>query len=180
MQRKTLFAAGAVLIAAALFLVYMMGDTSAPQQTAGTMAGADDTWAKNIGFQMAESLESDNSVIRANALYQTMYFAQHRKDADLAPAVPALLAIYRSDADDQFRIAAAVAIRAIGDSGAMQQVRGALTSQTSPRVQAVSIALLHDFYGSETFENSPEEAQMAKTILAELHEASAPMSVASR
>lgn len=181
MQRRILFAAAAVLLAVVLVVFFRSGDVPGPENVAGTMVDADqDAWAKNIGFQLAESLQSENSVIRANALFQAMYIAQNRKDADLKPAVPALLDVYKEDDDDQFRIAAVVALHAIAESAAMQDVRRALTSQTSSRVQAVSIALLHDFYGSETFENSPAEAQMAREILAEIDAGTAPVAVAAR
>lgn len=181
MARKSIFAAGALFIAILLVVLFRANESPSPEETAATLAQDDKSaWAKNVGLQMADALTSDNSVIRANALYQTMYFAQHRKEADLVPAVPALLDIYKSDADDQYRIAAAVALHAIGDASAMQEMRSELRSQTSRRVQSVSIALLHEFYGSETFENSPTEAQMARDILAEMRSVPSPVTVAAR
>ena len=124
-------------------------------------------WSLFIGQQLAESLESPSADIRTKALEHITLFARSFGDeVDLTDAVPALLSVYREDADERCRLAAVVGLHAIADEGGLQQVRLGIASQPSKRVQRAAMAVLMDYYGPETFEGAEDMAAIAEAVRA--------------
>lgn len=119
-------------------------------------------WQLRVGEQLAHVLASPTADARAQGLAVVNRYAY--LDVDLSPAVPALVSIYRNDPNDQARIAAAVALQAIGDENGMQQLRAAVGAQTSPRVQRASFAALLTHYGPSTFADDPAAIATAKEL----------------
>jgi HEAT repeat protein len=158
------------MIAAAALLT-LMSVTDASSQVIRSTASAPEavlppTWTVTVGRQITQLLASPSPAVRQQALHLAMYLpARYGTQVDLKAAVPALLTVYRTDADEQNRIASAVALRAIGDERGMQQLRRRLGEAPSARVRYVTFALLRDFYGIRTFEGDRSAAEMAQALL---------------
>ena len=126
-----------------------------------------DVWTTFIGEQLSQSLTSPSAEIRIKALEHTIQFARaYGEELDLSQATPALVSIYNEDEDEQCRLAAAVALHAIGDDWGFQMLRLGIKSQPSPHVQHVTLAALMDHYGPETFEGATDLAEIAQSVKA--------------
>jgi hypothetical protein len=124
-------------------------------------------WVQNFGKQLRQSLTSDNTFIRQQALHHITYFATfYEEKIDFSDAVPTLVEMYREDDDANVRLHALVALYAIGDEKGMRQVRSSLYAQRwPPRLQLVTLSALVDYYGPETFEMDEEAAAMARNLI---------------
>lgn len=129
-------------------------------------AAAAKAWSQFIGEQLAESLVSPNDEIKAIAMQQITYFAQFATKLDLTGTVSPLLDVYKSDDDEQYRVASVAALHAVGDERGMQQLRLGVATQSSRRVQVAALAALFDFYGPVTFERDQAMADIARKLIA--------------
>lgn len=151
--------------------VVVMGLTAFPVRA--QEAGSDATeqpvpaWVRTFGEQLKTSLESENPLVKRQALQHITYFASfYGEDIDFTSAVPALVDLYRQDPDANVRLFALVALYAIGDENGMQQVRSSLhTQRWPPRLQFVTMAALVSHYGPQTFEMDEEAATMAQDLM---------------
>ena len=159
--------------AAALTLLILLAAGSAAQaqaqQRVSVLPGTEtsEVWDTFIGPQLSELLQSPIAEVRRKALGHIITMTHAFGDElDLRGAVPALVTVYREDADEQCRLAAVVGLHALGDEGGMQQVRQGVASEPSKRVQHTALALLMDHYGPETFEGDESMARVAASVQA--------------
>lgn len=123
-------------------------------------------WQSFIGQQLAQSLTSPSAEIRGQALQLIVPLAQaFGETVDLSPTVTPMVSIYAHDPDESNRVAALVALHALGDEGGMQHVRMGVAAQASPRVQHIALALLMDYYGPGTFAGAEDLAAIAESVL---------------
>lgn len=156
-----------IVPALALALAVAFGAPTAwAQQPEGTVQHVP-VWVQHLGDQLEAELTSPSVAVRQQALQHIAYFASFYGDKlDLTATVPMLLDLVANDANEQVQLLAVAGLRAIGDEGAMQQLRRLATvhEPMMPRVQLVIFAALADFYGTETFEGDAASAQLAKNL----------------
>lgn len=121
------------------------------------------TWSHNAGSQLAQLLSSSSPVVQEKGLELALRLSS-RPDLDLTAATEPLLEIYQTSGDASFRLAALAALVAIGDEEAMQAVRRNVGQQDSERVRVVTLGALVSYYGTETFSQDADVADMATDL----------------
>lgn len=154
------------VVSSLLALTFVFALTSQAQIREEPGAEAAKTWSQFIGKRLAASLVSPNPEIKAIAMQQITYFAQFAPALDLTETVSPLLKVYKSDDDEQYRVASVAALHAVGDERGMQQIRLGVAMQSSRRVQVAALAALFDFYGPVTFERDRAMAEIARKLIA--------------
>lgn len=97
--------------------------------------------------QLTELLEYDIANIRVQALQHIIYLStNHGDDYDFALAVPRIMEIYESQADEAYRVMALVALHAIGDPGSMEHLQERVETEPSKRVRWLTQMVLKDYY----------------------------------
>jgi len=164
MTQRTLLTLASILVGLAVLSVPLATHAQNPSSPSPEKVP---TWVKTFGKQLRAQLESDDPLIKRQALHHITYFASfYEEKIDFSDAVPALVDLYKNDDDANVRLYALVALHTIGDRKGMQQVRDALHEQRwPPRLQFVTLSALVDFYGADTFEMDREAATMAKNLI---------------
>ncbi|MDX1530872.1 MAG: HEAT repeat domain-containing protein [Rhodothermales bacterium] len=158
-------------LGAALIGLALLCTPVAEAQTASA-ARAPDTAAsfapdREVGNRLAEALASPAPEVRRSALDAALIYARYNTGRlDLTAMVPALLAIYGEDPDAQCRLAAVVALHAIGDEAGMAAARHRLREQTDRRVRVVTLSALADYHGLGALVGASDLAAVAEALLA--------------
>jgi hypothetical protein len=119
-----------------------------------------------VGSRLARDLRSPDAATREGALAETAFHAHFgARNVDLSPTLPAVLKIYKSDADEQMRIMAVSVLNAIGDQDAMSKLYIYAKHERSPRVQMVTLAALQNHLAPAAFEGDREMGAMAADLL---------------
>ncbi|PAP75599.1 HEAT repeat domain-containing protein [Rubrivirga marina] len=111
-----------------------------------------------VSAAVVEALESPSDRVRTDALHAvaTLGFVE---GADIRPAVPALLSVYRTDADERLRVMALRALEASGDEAAMAALRAEVEAEVEqrghPNVRRLLAAVLVDHYGTYALRHDP-------------------------
>ena len=144
-----------IVLSAAAYTARAQAPSALPQRP---------VWQRHAGEQLARVLTSNVPEIRSRGLVQVIRYAQFTPDLDVSATVPALLSIYRSDTRESARIAAVVALQAIGDEVGMQRLYAGLPAQAAPRVQFAALASLKAYYGTAVFEGDAGMAARADRL----------------
>ena len=101
---------------------------------------------QNLSIELTLGLDAPEVAIRQQSLQLVTFFATNYHDQiDLQRALPRLLRIYETDAEEGYRIMALTALHAIGDASTMAYLRERVRQETSPRVRLLTLAALADF-----------------------------------
>ncbi|HMB92354.1 MAG TPA: hypothetical protein VKP65_15990 [Rhodothermales bacterium] len=105
------------------------------------------SWWKKQRKEHTRLLKSSNEAYKGRALQNIVFFAlYYPEQVDFTRAIPRLLEIYRSDENEGYRIIALVAVHAIGNRKAMDQIRRHVSQERSERVRRHTLLALADFY----------------------------------
>lgn len=159
---------------APVYATYAAGLAAAGMGLALSRGRSSQRWAGEIGEQLAERIRSDEPAIRSAAIEQAYYVATSHRDVDLSSTVPALLDVYRADPAPRYRLASVATLHAIGNDAGMRGLSDHLPDQTDRYVQIISIAALRDHYGTDSYFDSDDVAQMSRAVLEGLNPPTKP------
>ncbi|GAB5518035.1 MAG: hypothetical protein RhofKO_02860 [Rhodothermales bacterium] len=108
-----------------------------------------DAWWDALSQQLAAPVQDEAMKVDEASLRNIIFFASHHGDkVTLDDTVLSLVEIYRSHADDRFRMLALVALHAIGDKNGMYRVYQSIKQEPSERVRRLSKAAVKDYYAA--------------------------------
>ena len=120
------------------------------QYAADSYSSRKASWWNLLGRQLASSVDKSYEEIGVRDLQNIIFFASnHGERVKLADAIPALLDIYRHHEDEQFRMMAVAALDAIGDRGAIQELKRLSEDEPSERVNKIVQAAINNHYKSK-------------------------------
>lgn len=118
--------------------------------------------APRVGAQLVRALESPSPTTRAEALHTiaTLAFA----GADLRPATPALLSVFKTDPDSRHRVLAIRSLEVTADEDVMAALRSEAGEQEDPAVQRLLFAVLVDHYGVDALRSDAGVATLVRSL----------------
>jgi hypothetical protein len=121
--------------------------------------------------KLVRMIKSPIDAQRDSALHHVGDLTRRAPEVDLSFVVPALVATYKNDPNEKYRLAAVATLHLIGDETGMEQVRERFIQEPSLVVQYVSVCILIDYYGPTAFGSDREAVSLARNVLARKHEA---------
>ena len=105
------------------------------------------SWWNLLGRQLTYSIDKPYDQVSDSELKDIIFFASNHKDkVKLQDALPSLLSVFKHNEDEQIRIMAVSAIHAIGNRGALIELKKAADLETSPRVQRIAYAAVNNYF----------------------------------
>ena len=164
------------LLAAALALVALAGSARAQTSVAPraplTFAAAENPsvasgnaeWTLRVSPRLVAALGSPSAAVRAEALHAVGSLAVTSEGADLRPAIPALLDVFRTDPDWRLRVMALRSLEASADEGAMAALRNEVGRPAPPAVQRLLVWVLVGHYGVDAARRDADLMDLARLV----------------
>ena len=149
---------------------------AAPGSAQEVFADANDAPARVVSVdpplvptRLVNALESPTASIRAEAMHAMLTLAYNEPQGiDLRPATPALLTIFREDADARHRTFALRCLEASGDESVMASLRAVADRDSDPAVRRLLFSVLIDHYGAEELRGDVRVGELVRSIKADL------------
>ncbi len=157
-------------LATALALLLPVGavqaqDTSGPLAPPAVATGHAE-WSLRVTPRLVDRIGSPSAAVRAEALHAVAELAfATSPEVDVRPAIPALLDIFRTEADGRLRTLALRTLEAVGDEAAMAALRAEVDRPMEPHLRRLLFVVLLEHYGVDEVRGDPRLFAMARSVV---------------